>query len=467
VAHRWKVLIVVSVAVFMVSLDMFIVNVAFPQIERGLADADLAAISWVLNAYAIVLAALMVPAGRLADRAGRRRIFLAGLILFVVGSALCGLASSVAMLVAARVVQAAGAACLLPTSLALLLPEFPPAQRAAAIGIWAAVGGVAAAFGPPLGGLLVQASWQLVFYVNVPVGLAALVAARGLLRETRDESQQRPDLLGAGLLTLAVGLLALGLVKAPAWGWADIRTFTALGVAVVGLGTFWARCHAHPSPVVDPSLLRVRSYALANAAGLLFSASFAAMLLASVLFLTGVWHQSILTAGLSVAPGPLMAATLAPVAGRLANRAGQRNLAAAGTTLFGLGCAWWLWRATAVPDYTTAFLPGLLIGGAGVGLTLPSLASAAAASLPPPRFATGSAVFTMSRQLGFVLGVAILVAILDTVDHADPVGAFDRAWLFMVIVAGLAAGAAFAMGAARPVATEPAPASVAIEAGRS
>lgn len=466
-AHRWKVLIVVSVAVFMVGLDMFIVNVAFPRIERGLGSADVASLSWVLNAYAIVLAALMVPAGRLADRAGRRRLFLAGLILFAVGSALCGAAGSVAMLVAARVVQAAGAACLLPTSLALLLPEFPPAQRAAAIGIWAAVGGVAAAFGPPLGGLLVQSSWRLVFYVNVPVGLAALVAARSLLRETKDESQQRPDLLGAGLLTLAVGLLALGLVKAPAWGWADGRTVAALIVAVAGLGVFWARCHAHPSPVVDPSLLGVRSYALANAAGLLFSASFAAMLLASVLFLTGIWHRSVLTAGLWIAPGPLMAAALAPPAGRLANRVGQRNLATAGVTLFGLGCAWWLWRATAVPDYAAVFLPGLLITGAGVGLTLPSLASAAAASLPPARFATGSAVFTMSRQLGFVLGIAILVAILGTVSHANPVDSFDRGWLFMVIAAGLGAAPAFGIGTVRQAAAAPAPTTVAIEASRS
>lgn len=464
-AHRWKVLIVVSVAVFMVGLDMFIVNVAFPRIERGL-GGDVASLSWVLNGYAIVVAALMVPAGRLADRVGRRRVFLAGLVLFVVGSGLCGAANSVAMLVAARVVQGAGAASLLPTSLALLLPEFAPAQRAAAIGVWAAVGGVAAAFGPPLGGLLVQASWRLVFYVNIPVGLVALAVARGLLHETRDDSQQRPDLLGAGLLTLAVGLLALGLVKAPAWGWADIRTLATLVVAIAGLGAFWARCHTHPVPVVDPSLLRVRSYALANAAGLLFSASFAAMLLASVLFLTGVWHESILTAGFYVAPGPLMAATLAPVAGRMANRVGQRNLATLGITLFGLGCAWWLWRATAVPDYAAAFLPGILITGAGVGLTLPSLASAAAASLPPARFATGSAVFTMSRQLGFVLGVAVLVAILGTVDHANPVARFDRAWLFMVIAAALGAVVAFAIGAVHQITATRAPAAVAIEASR-
>ena len=444
--HRWKVLAVVSVAVFMVSLDLFIVNVAFPQIEHDLGGADVATVSWVLNAYAIVFAALMVPAGRLADRAGRRRLFLAGLVLFVVGSALCGAAGSVGLLIAARVVQATGAACLLPTSLALLLPEFPPAERAAAIGVWAAVGGIAAAFGPPVGGLLVQASWRLVFYVNLPVGLLALLAARGLLRESRDESQERPDLAGAILLTLAVGLLALGLVRAPQWGWADGRTLGSLALAAAGLGAFWARCRSHPSPTIEPSLLRVRSYALANLAAIAFSASFAAMLLCSVLFLTGVWHESILTAGFWIAPGPLMAATFAPPAGRLAGRFGQARLAGTGIALFALGCAWWLWRVSATPDYAGAFLAGLLITGAGVGLTLPSLASAAASSLPPARFATGSAVFTMSRQIGFVLGVAILIAVLGTGAAADPVARFEHGWLFMASAAVLGSVLAFAIG---------------------
>jgi EmrB/QacA subfamily drug resistance transporter len=456
-AHRWKVLIVVSVAVFMVSLDLFIVNIAFPDIERSFTGTSVASVSWVLNAYAIVLAALMVPAGRLADRVGRRKLFLAGLVLFLAGSALCGAAGSIALLVAARVVQAAGAALLLPTSLALLLPEFPPRERAAAIGVWAAVGGLAAAFGPPVGGLLVQASWRWVFYVNLPVGALALVFARGLLRESRDQEQETPDLLGAVLLALAVGVLALGLVKAPDWGWGDPRTLGALAAAAVGIAAFWARCKSHRSPVIDPSLLRVRSFALANAASLLFSASFSAMLLGSVLFMTGVWHDSTLTAGFSLAPGPLAAAMLAPIAGRFANRVGQRTLATAGVTLFALGCGWWLWRNGASPDYAGEMLPGLLITGAGVGLTLPSLASAAAASLPPARFATGSAVFTMSRQLGFVLGVAILVAVLGTIDQADPIRSFDHGWLFMVIAAGAGAGFALAIGRVEQYAAAPPP----------
>jgi EmrB/QacA subfamily drug resistance transporter len=447
--RRWQVLTVVSIAVFMASLDLFIVNIAFPDIQRDFDGTNVASVSWVLNAYAIVFAALLVPAGRFADRVGRRRAFLGGVLVFVLGSLLCGAAPSVATLVAARVIQAVGAAFLLPTSLALLLPEFPPHQRAAAIGVWAAVGGVAAAAGPPLGGLLVEGSWRLVFLVNLPVGAVALVLALRVLRESRDESSLRPDLLGTALLTVAVGLLALGLVKAPEWGWADARTLGALAAAAVGLVVFWRRCLSHPSPVVDPSMLRVRSFALAGTASLLFSAAFAAMLLACVLFMTGVWDETVLRAGLSLAPGPLMAATFAPLAGMLANRLGQRSLAAGGLSVFALGCAWWLWQLGPERDYAGEMLPGLIVTGIGVGLALPSLASAAAASLPPARFATGSAVFTMSRQLGFVLGVAILVAVLGSADAGDPAAAFDGGWLFMVIAAGLGVGAAVAIGEVR------------------
>jgi EmrB/QacA subfamily drug resistance transporter len=447
--RRWQVLTVVSIAVFMASLDLFIVNIAFPDIQRDFTGTSVAGLSWVLNAYAIVFAALLVPAGRFADRLGRRRAFIGGVLVFVLGSLLCGAAPSVETLVAARVLQAVGAAFLLPTSLALLLPEFPPSQRATAIGIWAAVGGVAAAVGPPLGGVLVEGSWRLVFLVNLPVGAIALGLALRVLRESRDESSLRPDLLGTGLLTAAVGLLALGLVKAPDWGWGDNRTLVTLAASAVGLAIFWRRCLSHPSPVVDPSMLRVRSFALAGTASLLFSAAFAAMLLASVLFMTDVWGESVLTAGLSLAPGPAMAATFAPIAGILANRLGQRALASIGLSVFALGCAWWLWQLGAERDYAGTMLPGLIVTGIGVGLTLPSLASAAAASLPPARFATGSAVFTMSRQLGFVLGVAILVALLGSAGKADPAGAFDGGWLFMVIAAALAAVAAFAIGEVR------------------
>jgi EmrB/QacA subfamily drug resistance transporter len=446
--HRWKVLTVVSVATFMASLDLFIVNIAFPDMRADFAGSSVAALSWVLNAYAIVFAALLVPAGRFADRVGRRRAFLGGLGLFLAGSALCGVAPSVATLVAARVLQAAGAALILPTSLALLLPEFPPLERTAAIGIWAAAGGVSAAFGPPLGGLLVEASWRLVFLVNLPIGVVAAAYAARVLRESRDADAdpRLPDLLGTAILAGAVGLLALGLVKAPDWSWGDARTLASLAAAAAGLGWFWARCASHPAPVVDLAMLRVRSFALANAAMLVFGAGFAAMLLGTVLFLTGVWGDSVLRAGLSISPGPIMAATFAATSARLADRIGQRTLASLGCLLFGAAAAWWLWRLDATPAYAADFLPAMIVGGTGVGLVLPSLSSAAAASLPPARFATGSAVLTMSRQIGTVLGIAIVVAVLGAPGGGDTAAAFDGCWILMVVAALLGAAAGWAIG---------------------
>jgi EmrB/QacA subfamily drug resistance transporter len=446
-----KVLAVVCVATFMASLDLFIVNIAFPDIQRSFGDQSDAALSWVLNAYAIVFAALLVPAGRLADLIGRRRTFLGGVLLFVTASALCALAPSVGWLVAARALQAVGAAALMPTSLALLLVAVPAERRAGAVALWAASGAVAAAAGPPLGGLLVQASWHWVFLVNVPVGLISAFVGARVLTESRDPAVSRlPDLAGALGLTAGVGVLTLALVKGPAWGWGAASTLGGLAAAVVLLAAFAARCASHPVPVIELDLLRVRAFAASSLASLAFFAAFGAMLLGSVLFLTRVWGEDVLTAGLHISPGPLMAALFTVPAGVLTARHGPRAAAVPGTVLFAAGGVWWLTQAGAEPAYASAFLPGMLIGGAGVGLVIPSLSAAAAASLPPARFATGSAVFAMSRQLGAVLGVAILVAILGTPAQGELLGAFRGGWAFTLGAALTAGVAALAIGP-RPV----------------
>src|SRR3954452_648283 len=456
-AHRWKVLIVVSAAVFMASLDLFIVNIAFPAIERDFGGTSLASLSWVLNAYAIVFAALLVPAGRTADRLRRKRSFIAGLVLFTVASALCAAAPNVELLIGARVLQAVGAASLFPTSLALLLPEFPASERRTAVSIWAAVGGVAAAAGPPIGGLLVQAGWQLALLVNVPIGIVLLVAAVRVLSETREpKGTPAPDLGGAALLTAAIGSLTFGIVKAADWGWGDGRTLGLFVGAVLLLAAFWRRSTTHPAPIVEPKLLEVRSFALANAGALLFFMAFGAMLLAGVLFLTSVWHESVLRAGLQIAPGPAMAAVFAVPAGLLAARVGERVTGAAGALLFAAGGAWWVSRIGATPDYAATFLPGMLIGGAGVGLVIPSLTSAATSALPPDRFATGSAVLAMSRQIGVALGVAVLVSLVGTPSPEHAVDGFKDGYTFLTLAA---LAAAVAIGSIGRLGGEPAPAS--------
>jgi EmrB/QacA subfamily drug resistance transporter len=443
--RRWRVWAIVSVGVFMASLDLFIVNIAFPDIERDFAGASLSDLSWVLNAYAIVFAALLVPAGRISDRAGRKRGFLLGLMLFTAASALCAAAPSTAVLVGARVLQAAGAAFLVPTSLGLLLPEFPPEQRATAVGAWAAVGGVAAAAGPPVGGLLVEASWRWVFLVNVPVGLVTLAIAARALREYREEKgAPLPDLLGASVLAAGIASLALGIVKGPDWGWEDARVLGSFAAAATLVPLFVWRSSRHRAPVVELEMLRVRLFALANLGSFLFFAGFSAMLLAGVLFLTGVWEYSVLQAGLLLVPGPFFAALFSFPAGKLGDRFGQRAVGTPGALLFALGVAWWAWQVGPERAYPAEMLPGMIVTGIGVGLTIPSLSSAAAASLPPHRFATGIAVFGMSRQIGAALGVAILIAILGTPDGS--VGAFADGWTFIALTSLAAALAAAALG---------------------
>jgi EmrB/QacA subfamily drug resistance transporter len=450
--QKWRVLVVVSVAAFLASLDLFIVNIAFPSIEADFSGSSVASLSWVLNAYAIVFAALLVPAGRLADRFGHRRFFIAGLALFITASALCGIAPSLGALVAARTLQAIGAAMLVPSSLALLLPEFSPAQRPVAIAIWASVGGVAAAAGPPLGGLLIEASWRLIFLVNLPVGVGALIFAARVLDESVARTERAlPDLVGSAVLAASVGALTLGLVQAPSWGWDNPVTLACFAAAAIGVAAFWQRCRTQASPVIDPPMLRVRSFRAANLSALLFFTAFGAMLLASVLYLQIERGDSALVAGLEVAPGPLMAAVFAIPAGRLAATVGQSRLAGFGSILFALGTAWWALRLDPSASYAGAFLPGILATGTGVGFTIASLSSAAAASLPAERFATGSAVLTMARQLGAVLGVALLIAVIgDPAPGAD----WDRGWALIVAAALLASVSAFAIGDVSPAAQE-------------
>jgi EmrB/QacA subfamily drug resistance transporter len=455
--RRWKVLAVTSVAVFMSFLDVTIVNVAFPDIERDFAGASRADLSWVLNAYNIVFAALLVPAGRLADLLGRRRLFLAGVVGFLAASMLCGLAPSAGWLVAARVLQAAAGAILVPTSLALLLPEFPPERRATAVAIWGATGAVAAALGPALGGLLVDGlGWRWVFFLNVPIGLAALVPARRLLREARDPGGVVPDAVGTALLVVGVAALALAIVKGADWGWSSARVLGAFAAAAVLLPAVVLRSARHRAPVIELGLFRVRSFSVSIAGMFVFSTAFYALLLSNVLFLTGVWGYSILEAGFAVTPGPLMAALTAPFAGRLSDRFGQRVVALPGALFFAAGCSLFAAGMDVTPDYAGEYLIPTMLTGAGVGFSFASWGSASVAELPPARFATGSAVVSCLRQIGAVLGIALLVAVLDAAPAGDPLAGFDDAWTMMAAAGGVVAALALALGRVRAVVAQPA-----------
>ena len=435
---------VLALAVFMSSLDLFIVNLAFPYIGKEYPGTTLSSLSWVLNAYTIVFAAVLVPAGRWADRVGRRRVFIAGLAAFSIGSLLCGVAPSALTLIGARVIQAGGAGLMVPASLSLLLASVPPSARPAAIGTWSAFGAMGAAFGPVIGGSLVQLSWRWVFFINIPIGVAAIALAVRVVPESRDpHAGRRPDLIGAALLAGGVGLVALGLVKAPTWGWGS-PAFLGTMAAALAFGTALViRSRAHHSPVIELGLLRSRTFSGAFVASILFYAAFGALILNFVEFLTGVWQYSAIQAGLAIAPGPLMvlpfARLVAPLAARIG---GPGRVAVLGSfVLAGAQLLWWV-KIQAAPSYVTHLLPSQLLGGAGVGLAIPALLGAGSAGLPPARFGTGSGILNMARQIGTVLGVAGLVALLSHRLASDPVPTFRHGTLLSIglfVAAGVTA----------------------------
>jgi EmrB/QacA subfamily drug resistance transporter len=449
-ARRWQVLLVTAVAVFMSFLDVTIVNIAFPDIRASFPDSSLSDLSWILNAYAIVFAAALVPAGRLADRFGRRRFFFLGLLLFLAASVVCGAAGSVEVLIAARAVQALGGAMLVPASLGLLLPEFPIERRATATALWGATGAVAAAAGPSLGGLLVEwQGWRAVFYVNLLIGLPALIPARRLLRESREPRTLFPDALGAVLLATGVATLVLAIVEGPAWGWDSARIVGLFATSAALLAFFVARSARHRAPVIELSLFRVRSFAVANAGGFVFASGFYAMLLCNVLFLTGVWHYSILQAGAALTPGPLLAAVAAPIGGRLSDRFGQRVVAVPGSLLFAAGVLLFALSTGSDPAYVSEFLPANVLAGIGIGLTFAAFGSAAVAELPRNRYSTGGAINNCIRQIGAAVGVATLIVVLDTPTPDNALHLFHRAWVLIGLTGVVAAVIGLALGRVR------------------
>ncbi len=410
----WPVFWVASVAVFLVSLDTTMLYAAFGALRAGFPDATAADMSWVLNAYTVVYAAMLIPAGGLADTHGRKRVFLLGVTLFITASAACGLAGSVGWLIAARVLQAAGAALLTPASLSIVLAAFPQDKRAVTVSLWGAVGGFAAAVGPSLGSFVVQSiGWPWTFFINLPMGALSLWFGASLLTEsTRPEARRKLDLVGMLLLVVAVGAIALTIVELESTAWTNGQRMATAGTGVMALIAFiaWARNVA--DPLVDLALFRNRTYSAVNAASLSFGIAFAMMFFTFFFYMAHVWHYSQARAGLAIAPGPLMVIPIAMVTGRLAGRYGHRPFLVGGSLLYAAAGFWFMQVPGVEPAYLTDWLPGLLMTGTSVGLVMPSLSGAAVSKLPAQHYAVGSAVNQATRQVGAVIGVALTVLLL-------------------------------------------------------
>jgi NTE family protein len=433
--HR-RVVAIACAGAFLAFLDATIVNIAFPDISRSFAGSGRDALSWVLDGYFVVIAALLVPAGGLADRFGHKRIFLLGVSGFTAASLLCAVAPSLELLIAFRVVQGVGAAMIAPTSLALVLDAFPSERRAAGVGIWGAAAAAAAAVGPTLGGALVELyDWRLVFLVNLPLGAAVVLAGRGALRERPQLDSRLPDLPGAGMLALSLALVTLAIVEGNDWGWTATATLGCFAASALLLGGMIWRSRGHPRPIIEPELFRHGSFRIGNLGTLLFAAAFFSLILGNVVFLTSIWGYTVLQAGAATLPGPTLSTVVAGPAGKLADRFGHRAVIVPGTLFFAAGVMV-LRSAGATPDWLGLWLPGACLTGIGIGLAFPTLGSAAVRDVPDDRFATASAVNAAFRQVGAVLGTALLVAIVG--EPATLQAALDvsnDAYLFSAIAA--------------------------------
>ncbi len=416
---RWLILVTVGLGLFMALIDATIVNIAIPAVMDDL-DTSVTNVSWVLNAYNLCLAVLVLAAGTVADRFGQKRVFITGLVLFTGFSAACGLAPSIGWLVAFRVGQAVGAAALIPISLAVITRAFPKEKYGVAVGVWGAIGAVAAACGPSIGGLLVEyLSWEWIFFVNLPIGVLAVVMAALYVSEHREPSKTRLDVLG--LLGSAAGFfcLTLGLIQANDWGWSS-TSIAGLFIAAVIILAFWVVWELRVrDPLVDLRLFRIRAFAATNASMLAMSFAMMGALFLLILFMVKMLGYSELKAALSVTPMPLMGAILAPMVGRFVDRFSARWPVVIGMTVMATGL-FLLSQLTADAGALDITWRTLILG-VGMGLSMPSLASAGVACLPRNKTATGSSVINWSRQMGFVIGVAVLVAVF-TQAMTDEIG---------------------------------------------
>ncbi|WP_151633464.1 MFS transporter [Noviherbaspirillum aerium] len=413
----WPTFWIASISVLLVSIDTTVLYAAFGSLRQAFPAASPADLSWVLNAYTVIYAAMLIPAGGLADLHGRKRMFLLGTALFLIASAACGAATSVTALVAARVLQAIGAALLTPASLSLILDAFPKEKRAVAVSLWGAVGGLAAAIGPSVGSLIVDMmGWSWAFYINLPFGAISLAAGVYILKESRGVSgtagKRSLDLVGMLLLVLSVGGIALAITQLESRTWEHWEVLAVGAASLAGLVAFVAWARVASRPLVDLALFRNRTYSAVNLATLSFAMAFAMMFFAFFSYMMEIWHYSLPLAGIAVTPGPLMVVPTAIVTGRIAGRIGHRKPLVIGSLVYAASGLWLALVPGTEPQYLTHWLPALILSGIGVGMVLPSLSGAAAAGLPPDQYAVGSAVNQAVRQIGSVLGVALTVMFL-------------------------------------------------------
>jgi EmrB/QacA subfamily drug resistance transporter len=415
--NPWLVLLVLTTGFFMILLDTTIVNVAIPAMSTGL-NTTLDQILWVLNAYILVYAVLLITAGRLGDLFGQRTLFAIGLFVFTLASALCGISQTVNELIAARILQGVGGALLTPQTLAILTSIFPPERRGAAFGVWGGVAGLATIAGPTIGGAIITyISWRWIFFINVPIGIAALIATFVIIPDLRPGRRQGWDLVGVALASGGLFGIVFGLIEGQRYSWGQISSTAITIPEILGAGAFlivlfifWERFQTQP--LVPLSLFEDRNFAVANWIAAAISFGMLSMFLPITIYLQSVRGFSALTAGLTIAPMSLTSMVVAPFAGRFSDRVGGKYILMTGISLFTIGMA--TLAFVAGPDSTWVnFLLPTIIAGAGMGMTFAPMTTVAMRNISPRIAGAASGVLNTIRQLGAAIGSAVVGAILQ------------------------------------------------------
>lgn len=430
--RAWLALGVSTLVTFFVVIDISAINVAFPSIERYL-DTDRSTLSWMISGYNVTVGALLLAAGRVADSIGRRKVFIPGVALFMVGSALCGLAPTVEFLIAARIVQGFGGAVVTASSFAVMLPEFPPARRSTAIGFAGATGSLGAVVGPALGSLVIDAfNWRAIFWINVPLSLLVIVLAPRLLSESSDPNATgRIDIVGVVIGTAAVALVMFGIIQSEQWSVADLRV---IGLVVVGTALFpllVKRSRQHPEPLLDLELFSHRSFSAASAGAALYGFAFISGSLTNSIMLQDLWQQELRTVGLVFVPASLLGAIVSPLIGSIADRVGHRWVLGFGCLLLSLSYVLLIVVIDHDPAVWNVYMPLTLLTGAGIGVTVATWSSAAMADIPPAKFGVAGATANTIRQASTAVGISVVITLLATGAHDFDLGAYQRAWMWI------------------------------------
>lgn len=442
-----------SLSALVVAVNLSVMSVAFDALGSSFPDAKLSTLGWVLSVYTIVFGAFLVPAGRLADHLGRRKIFLAGLVIFAAASTVAALAPEIWVVIAGRVGQGIGAACLVPSTLGLLLDSMPVDKRAsatAAYSMLASIGGIA---GPTVGAVLIDAGgWRAAFWVAPFFALGSWVTGRRSLPEHRGRrSGPLPDLLGAGLVIVMLSSLSFGILQSRDWGWASRGVIGALVVTALTVPLFFARCAHHPVPVLPIALTRIRSFAWANIASALYGMSTGALLFGIVRLLRQGWDYSLRSAGAGILPLAIASLVSSFFAGRLGNRFGERAVAGPACAVIASGMTLLAVQLGPDPAFWSTWVPGAVLVGLGMGVTYPMIGSACVRNVQGEDLSVASATNRMTLQVGNAIGIAIAIAIIgDAKGHAiiDPM---RHAFVVMAALAIAVGASMWCVGARRPV----------------